>query len=454
MSKSDLSPIEQSVAHFLKQFFPGKKNVSFVIGVSGGPDSMALLYILHKLDVELHTVHVNYQKRDEAADKDAALTEKVATDLGLNCEILAVDPSGAGTENFQQWARDVRYEAFELKAQQVAADGIATAHHRDDQIETVLQKIFRGSGLASWQSMQVWDGRLFRPLLQTSRDEIEVYCSAHHIPFRTDESNLEADYARNFLRTDWLPEMEQHFPGWRTNILRAADQSQIFDSALHYILADISDDKNRINRNQFLGLDSALQKAVLLYYTRHIDEAQKISRHALGELDKLHDLQTGKSIQLTESLELMRDRNHLKLVVNTGDPGTSVQINREKIEERSFSFNGLEFSCEPFTEPDFDTTLFLDMDVLAWPLRLRSWQKGDRFRPFGMEGHQTVAEHLTNRKISALHKQSALVLESFEETICAVIFPPIENRTPPGTIDEMARCGSSTRKSLTIKRIS
>lgn len=454
MSKSDLSPIEKSVEDHLRNIFPDQSEIKLVIGVSGGADSMCLFHILHKLDIELFLIHINYQKRGAESAKDARLVKQVTGDLGVDYEIITVDPDEAGSQNFQQWARNVRYQAFQLKALEINAVGIVTAHHQDDQIETILQKLFRGGGLASWRGMQVWDGQLFRPLLHIDRKDIEEYCEQNSIPFRTDETNLSSDYTRNFLRNDWLPAIKEHFPGWQKNILRVAKQADVFASSLSYIFNAIIDDKERIYRQKFLDLDEGLQKALLLYYAEQIDQSQEISRDALGELSKLPGLQTGKSIQLTETLELMRDRNFLKLVVDTGDNGSYMILKKEEIKRKGFSFNGLEFRVQPYQDPDFNEGLYLNLDALQWPIHLRRWNEGDRFQPFGMEGHQTVADHLTNRKIGAVYKSSALVLESFEETICAVIFPPIENRVPPGTISELVRCTPSTRKCLTIKRIS
>ncbi|HYW35658.1 MAG TPA: tRNA lysidine(34) synthetase TilS [Balneolaceae bacterium] len=452
MSKFGSSPIEKIVQQQKEHFF-ATKNPSFVMGVSGGPDSMCLLHILQKLDVPLHIVHINYQKRGAASDKDAELVAKTARKFDIDCKTITVDPAEAEGRNFQQWAREVRYSAFELVADQMQANGIVTAHHQDDQIETILQKIFHGSGLASWSAMQVWDGHLFRPLLNVSRDQIETYCRDQSIDYRHDESNFSSDFARNFLRNEWLPELEQHFPGWRRNVLRVAEQADIFGSSLRYILNEITDEKNCLSRTDFLQLDEKLQKSVLIYYVNQVDKDAEISRGALNELDKLEELQTGKSIQLTESMELMRDRDVLKLVVDTGETDVFLTLRREEIEEAAISFNGLQFEIQEFHNPDFEHCLYLDQDAISWPLHIRKWKKGDRFQPLGMTGHQSVADHLTNRKVSATEKPDALVLESFEETICAVIFPPIEKKQPPGTIADALKCKETTTRCLTIKHI-
>jgi tRNA(Ile)-lysidine synthase len=453
MSKSELLPIEEIAASQIKKYFPGQETISFVIGVSGGIDSMSLLHILHNLGADLHIIHVNYQKRGSASDKDAALVKRTADKWGVDCEVITVDSDEAKGENFQQWAREVRYTLFNNLFQSTGANGIALAHHQDDQIETILQKVFRGSGLASWSAMQVWDGRLFRPLLSVGRDEIEAYVQKRSIAYRDDESNFTSDFARNFLRNQWLPELEQHFPGWRQNVLRVAEQGRVFTASLRFILQQITDKKDRLDREAFLQLDKKLQKSVLIYYISQADDREVISRGALGELEKLEQLQTGKAIQLTDKLSLMRDRRYLKLVMDTGETGSLLTLQKVDIQEGRILFNGLQFEVRPFKDPDYEHCLYLDWDALEGPLRIRQWRDGDRFQPLGMEGHQTVADHLANRKVNAVDKVDALILESFEETIYAVIFPPNEKRQPPGTISDRVKCGPSTGQCLIITTI-
>src|SRR5699024_7118601 len=129
-------------------------------------------------------------KRGAASDADARLVARAARKMNIDCTIDTADPAEASGHNFQQWARRYRYDLFDKSVQRQQASGIAVAHHRDDQIETIIQKMFRGGGLASWSAMPVWDGRIFRPLLNVSREAIEDYAGQQNIPFRTDRSNL------------------------------------------------------------------------------------------------------------------------------------------------------------------------------------------------------------------------------------------------------------------------
>lgn len=413
---------------------------------------MALMHAFHRLDMEAVAVHLNYGLRGEESDADAELVGRTAAEWGFDCRTLAPDSSGAEGENFQRWARRRRYEAFRAVAKERSADAIALAHHQDDQAETILQKIFRGAGMASWQGMSVWDGELFRPLLGLSREQIMAYLEEREVPWRTDRSNLRSEYARNFLRNEWLPEMEQRFPGWKENVLRVSREAETFEAALQWIYRRLADEKDRLDREGLLALQPSLLRALVLYRARKADPSASISRDALRELDKLGDLQTGKAIRLTPRLELLRDRGHFKLVLDTGSRPVSVPLERERLEERPFRFDGLRFSVEEIPEPDFGEDLFLDADLAAWPVTLRRWEEGDRFRPLGMEGSQKVSDHLTNRKVDASARDRALVLESFEERILAVIFPPIENRRPPGTVSEEVKCTEQTERCLVVSR--
>ncbi len=450
MSKSAYLPIEKEVESLLEASFDSS-SPRFVVGVSGGPDSMALLYFFYRLEVEAVVVHVNYGKRGKESDKDATLVEEMAHQWGFDCHTLSPDPEEREGANFQQWARHFRYEAFRVLAEEHGAKGIAVAHHKDDQVETILQKMFRGAGLESWSAMQVWDGELFRPLLHYSKEEIKAYCEKKSIPYRTDHSNLESEFARNFLRNEWLENLERHFPGWQENVLRVAGQAGLFSQALDWMAGELTDERDRIDRKRFLQMDSSLSRALLLHLLKKAEPGISISREALDQLDGLALLQTGKSIQLNESFSVLRDRDFFKIVYQQQEALTILKLDAQELKENPFRYNGLNFFIEDFADPDFDRALYLDAGKLTWPLTLRNWKPGDAFQPLGMEGHQKVSDHLTNRKISAAHKRKALVIETFEESICAVIFPPIENRTPPGTISDLAKCDSGTEQCLIVK---
>ncbi len=450
MSKSGLLPIEKAVFDALKNNFSNKGKLRFIVGVSGGIDSTCLLHIFSELNVEAVGVHINYGTRGEASDKDAAFVEKVCNDLGVSCILHEVDAGEAENSNFQAWARNIRYDLFEKEAQKAEATGIAVAHNQDDQIETILQKIFRGSGLAGWSGMKIWNGQLFRPLLKVSRNEIKEYCEEKSISFRLDETNLTSAYSRNFLRNEWLPQLQKNFPGWRTNVLRVEGQAEVFKSMLSYILDDVSDGK-AIIRKPFLALPLPLQKSVLLHFIKKKEVNSSVSIGALSQMEALNTLQTGRKVQLNDDLFLIRDRSKFKIVHEDLDLPEPKLLQYEDLKNNAVIYEGFEFSLRTFSRPNFKSGLYLDSKKLQWPVKLRPWKRGDKIQPLGMKGRQSIADHLTNRKISAAKKRKVIVVQSFEETIAAVIFPAIKDGGSAGSVSELFKCSDSTTQSLIIK---
>ncbi|MGD8428165.1 MAG: tRNA lysidine(34) synthetase TilS, partial [Balneolaceae bacterium] len=445
MSKSDLSLIEATVQKNVRRYFPETPIPRFIIGVSGGIDSMCLLYVFKQLEITALVSHVNYQKRGPASNKDAELVEQLAFEWGFDCHTVTVDPAEAEGQNFQQWARNFRYDVFRHLAEEHDATGIAVAHHEDDQVETIFQKILRGSGLVSWTGMEIWDGYVFRPLLHISRRQIEEFAEVHEIPYRTDVSNLDSDFARNFLRNEWLKKMSDFFPGWKQNILRVNRQAGNYEEAIDWIADHISN-REGVSREIFHTLKPGVQKAVILYLLKKKYPGLQISQSSLEQLDKLAELQTGRKIQLTDQFSILRDRNTYVLRGREeADDFTSFKVHRKQVELSTLIKGNVMFSIEKFENPDYKNALFLDPDKVSWPVKLRRWKDGDRFQPFGMKGHQQVSDHLTNRKISAAHKKQALVIESFDKSISAVIFPPIKNQLQPGTISDQVKCDHSTK---------
>lgn len=450
MSKSELSRIEKNIKEHVIDSFGDQDELHFIFGVSGGIDSMSLLYAFYRLNISAYVVHVNYQKRGVASRKDARLVARMARQWNFENTVVDVNPKEAEGQNFQQWARERRYQLFKESAREQQANGIVLAHNRNDQIETILQKMFRGAGLASWTAMQVWDGRLFRPLLNVSRDDIAVFAEENDIPYRTDSSNLQSDFARNFLRNEWLYDLSGFFPGWEKNVLRISEQAQHYEKAIGWIAEKLTDERG-IAREAFHSLDPGVQKAMVLFLLKQRNPDISISRQSLSRIETIDQLQTGKEIQLTERFSLMRDRKYYCIIEIQPKTFPGTTLHREQLEQTGCTEMGLSLEVVPYELNRKKEMLCMDMDKISWPITLRYWQEGDSLQPLGMEGHQLVSDHLTNRKIPAAEKQKALVVESFEETICAVIFPPIKNSASIGTISEQVKYDADTRRCLKIK---
>ncbi len=449
MNKSESNRVIKLVEEYLETCFPEKDQRSIILGVSGGPDSMSLLYILSKLNVQVMVVHCNYQLRGEESNSDQKLVEDTAFMWGFDTVSTRLDPEEAEDGNFQNWARNRRYQIFRDIKKETGADAIATAHHQDDQLETIIQKILRGAGMTAWQGMKLWNGELFRPLLEFSKAEILQFASRSHIPYRLDSSNEESTYARNFLRNGWFPILDDLFPGWRENILKVPERAKEHKALTKALIGSLMPDDRSIMRNRLIALAPEVQKPLILQILKSMDEEIRVSSGALENLEKLESLQTGKKLLFNEIWSLTRDRDRFIISEEKSDVIPAVLISRSDIRREKLLVHGFQMEEKQWQNQINSSILQLDADSLEWPLKVRVWQEGDVINPYGMEGTQKISDLLTNNKISATQKSTVLVVEVFDGRICAVIFP---HGSKPGTIADWARCTPETNTMLLIRK--
>ena len=417
--------------------------------MSGGPDSMALLYLLHREEIPAFIVHCNYGLRGQASDKDQNLVEEMCKLWNFECVSVRLEYEKKATGNFQKWARERRYEVFYDLKEELKTDVIVTAHHQDDQIETIFQRILRGSGLSSWRGIETFDGTLFRPLLEVSKSEIMEFVQQFNIPYRIDSTNEESTYARNFLRNNWFPELNKLFPGWSENILAARDRADEFAGLKTLVANGIVSADGLIDRSKFLALPDSVQRVIFSYAADKIGGTGILSAGFLSEIHKLSELQTGAKLQISDDYFVIRDRVSFVIVNENLDKFMPVQFSEDDVSNgKECSF--VKLKSEVFNGVYSKEILVLNSDAIEFPITLRNWQDGDRFISFGMQGSQLISSHITNKKVSALAKKSVKVIESFDGTICAVIFPPNSGVDTIGTISEAYRCTDQTKKSIII----
>lgn len=437
MNKSEYLLIEQKVLEIITQNFSGRPK--FVVGVSGGADSMALLFILRQLDISTFVVHINYGLRGTESDKDQELVEGISFEWGFECCSVRINSEEAKQENFQNWARKERYRIFLELVEETKADGLAIAHHKDDQVETIIQKLFRGSSPEAWSGMSVWDNRIFRPLLEFSKTDILNYCKENAIPFRTDSSNLESSYARNFLRNDFSEKLNELFPGWQENMLGVQEFGKLNELTLtelssHYFKETVLD------INAVKKLDRILAQAILKKFIEQF--AQTISKGIIEEAYHLMESQTGAKLRISDSVTLIKDRNQLCAKEDVSE--FKEYTITKKMVFQGFYADGISLSVgeEAVSE------LYLDLEYVQFPVILRRWKSGDKIQPLGMSGTQKISDHLTNQKVSTINREKSLVLCDTGGTIYAIIFEGKENRS--GTISEISKATDSTKHYLLV----
>lgn len=444
MNKSVSKLIEESVQSSLTNL--ANTSPFLILGVSGGPDSMALLYTLFKLKAKVLVVHINYALRNESSDLDQELVEGMSVEWGFECCSIKLDPKEV-KGNFQNWARDQRYRIFRELKDEFQADAILTAHHQDDQVETILQKLFRGSGPETWKGLSIWDGELLRPFLSFPKKEILIYCEEEAIPFRIDESNVESKYARNFIRNEFSETMDEFFPGWKENTLQLQEKGRVSEYAVNHIYNGLLKG-SELQFKGFFELADELKRSILKKYIENQLPSIKLSKGLLHELMKIETLQAGASIDIDDQFGLMKGRSVISIFKKDDSPIPEIRLSKEEV-ERGVEVQNIAFSNQENREGS--PALSIDSDSLEWPLTLRQWKNGDWFHPLGLDGSQKVSNHLTNRKIPSAKKEKALILSSTGGTIYAIIFPEEGISKEIGSISEIAKCTDTTKNFLTIK---
>lgn len=443
MSKSEFRLIQNQIKEDYKLVFP--KGGILILGVSGGPDSMALLYLFYKSKIPVFVVHINYKMRGLESDADQKFVEDMAFMWGFECCTIRLEKEKL-TGNFQDWARNERYQIFRALKKEHNARGIAVAHHSDDQIETILSKLLRGGGFTSWKGLQLWNGEIFRPLLHYSKNEIIKFCDNESIPYRQDSSNESNKYARNALRNVVFPIFEKFFPGWMINLEQVGKKAEISNEILNFILDKIVENESieTVEMEKFsLELKASLLKEFIFTATGYI-----CTKGHLSEAVKLIESQTGKILPLTDKFSLVKGRGKLSIKRNE-ITYHSLAIQESELNQK-ISHGGWELAIKS-NEPNSNLTI--SIANIRWPIFIRKWKSGDKFQPFGMRGSQKISDHLTNRKINPANRGETLILTDSGGTICAVLYPETASNGEDGCISELLKVTQTNEKILSISKI-
>ena len=328
--RSVLDPVVSHVARILTAYVQHTKTTGLIVAVSGGLDSLVLLHSLamqhDQWPFGLHVATFDHGWRAESA-ADAVFVQEIAAQLGLNCTIgrMAVpDKMPLGREAA---ARAARYDFLARTAHEQGADTIVTAHHADDQVETILLHLVRGTGSHGLQgmplSMQLPDHddlRLLRPLLDVSRDDLAAYAQRHSLTPRLDSSNEDSRYQRNALRLDIVPQLKRFNPKFTSNLLRLAsivrDEQSYLDQELrrgllHY--AETSSDRWMIERHRFLQEHIALQKRFIWQSAQTLSKTPQDVSHEriMAAVTMIREKRTGAKIEIPGDVIAQLTQTHV-----------------------------------------------------------------------------------------------------------------------------------------------
>lgn len=381
---------------------------SVLVGVSGGADSVCLLAALCELAesrrLQIHAVHVHHGIRGAEADRDAAYVQELCERLSVPCEVVYRDVPQLAKQwqmTVEEAARRVRYEIFAEKCEREGMDYIAVAHHREDQEETILMNLFRGSGLTGAAGMQPVNGRIVRPLLEMSRAEIEDYLNRREIPWCTDSTNADTDYTRNFLRRKLLPEIYEQFPQAGERLRHFAGIAGETDRYLQRQAEHFLEVHGGIAKEAFRQENPVLQPYILRCAMKQAGvPAKDVTAKHYESMGELCGKPVGHRISLPGGYEACSGYEQLVLREKNG----AEEVPEGAAEPPILWSDRLRMCTEVFPYeknrnfPKNAYTKWFDYDKITESAVLRTRQSGDRFSPLP-HGSKKLKDYMIDGKI-------------------------------------------------------
>lgn len=408
-----------------------KNHGRYIVALSGGADSVALLLILKQLGVSLSAAHCNFHLRGEESERDEQFCVGLCERLGITLHRIHFDTQFYARQHkvsIEMAARDLRYRYFAQLAKDIKADGICVAHHRDDNVETVILNLLRGSGVDGLAGIAPKNGNILRPLLCISRQDILDYLQLQGQNYVTDSTNLEDDALRNRIRHHVIPLLETINPAAKENIAQTAKYLRQAKMMLEGLMGDHQTDgceedscTARDLNNHVISLQKqSIIKAPSPQYMLH-SELGKYGFHG-DVIDDIYTSLTAKDggvgkVWKNGSYMLAIDRN--QLLVTALAALDTIQSERpfRFPEEGNFNLGkSLKIKLHrylrtaDFTPSKSSHLVTLDADKVSFPLTYRLCEKGDRFYPFGMKGSKLISDYLTDRKRNVVQKMKQHVI--------------------------------------------
>ena len=376
-----------------------------VVALSGGADSVALLRILRDLGYRIEAAHCNFRLRGEESDRDELFVKNLCEKHGIQLHLIhfdTVEYANLHQVSIEMAARELRYGYFRQLRDDIGAETVCVAHHRDDAVETLLMNLLRGSGIHGLTGIRSRNDYIVRPLLGVSRQEIEHYLNSIGQDYVTDSTNLQPDVLRNKVRLQLLPLLEQLNPGAAANIARSA---YYLSEAEKVYNAEIARSPLRATV-PFSTLKAFPSPLCILH-----EKLSPLGFNRTQIEQILSSLDSGSGREFSSATHtLVFDRSGIvvepvcapikPLVIP--EPGTyridetaKIRIEQVGVEEG--------ISRDP-------AVATLDAATIRFPLTLRTVEAGDNFQPFGMEGHKLVSDYLTDYKQNLLAKRRQRVL--------------------------------------------
>lgn len=423
---------------------------------SGGPDSVFLLFLLHKfqkkLGIEISAIHINHSLRGKAANDDENFCREFCSEKQIDFTSVTKNVRSFAAKNgysLEEAGRIIRYREFGKLLKQKKLDKTATAHNAGDNTETVLLNVFKGTGLDGISGIPAKRDNIIRPVLCFTRDEILSYLSENKIPYCIDKSNEDSNFDRNFLRNKILPLIRERLNPSIDNALLISAEN--FGNIKDYILTNelkvfgnIQKDSSGsiIIRTADLKKVDRTLRGMLLKNLLSRELGIQIYSYDVKKVLSLESAQTGKKIELSGGIMVFRERDHLKFIsgskiqkefqdqIHTGE---TKSIPGGKLSVRICDKGSQVYSNNKNKE-------YISADSLSDEFIIRRWKEGDSFHPLGMKGTKKISDFLNEQKVESSGKKNHLILVHRNKVVWVIGL----------RIDDRFKITSSTKKILEL----
>jgi tRNA(Ile)-lysidine synthase len=420
-----------------------------LVAVSGGVDSLALLYVLEQfskeIGFELFVAHLNHMSRGKESDEDSNFVKRAADKLSLPFFTDSVNINKEKQQlktSFQESARILRYQFLERTRVSIAGDKIAVGHTADDQIETILMNLLRGAGLKGLSGIPVKRGKIIRPILGCSRTELELYLKDKNLGYREDSSNKEKKYLRNEIRQDLIPYLRKFNNNLSGNLVDMAEIVREEDewisgktNDLFAQLVEFDDEARKYSfnildfQNQALAMKRRLVRETIFQLKGNLRSISTL--HVRQVLELFSRARAGSQLKLPGNVRVSCDYGKVNFLLSDKYEDDSVclpELDKKNIRLKvpgvtSLSGGRLQFYTGllempvELPEPIDEKQAYLDFDKTGDLIHARFYKTGDHFVPLGMQGHKKLSAYFKDQKIPRDKRSLIPILTNSEDDI-------------------------------------
>ena len=445
-----IKDIEQKVIRFIDEKKLIDKNDRILIALSGGPDSVFLLHFLKKFKrrfkIELGALHVNHRLRGNNADEDEKFCKQICKELGIEYFTVKKNVKSFALKrkiSLEEAGRKIRYSVLESTAAKNKYNKIATAHNANDNAETVLLNLIKGTGIKGISGIDVKRKEIIRPVINLKKDEILNYLDQKKLRYRIDETNFSNDYERNFIRNEIIPLIKSRLnPSLESSVFNSSEVfkriSSRIDREIESFFNSVKFDKKQNLLTLYPGKLKKLDEDLLGDFIKEAVKRNFLAQLSFNDITKvilLFNSKPGKRVNLSYNFSAVKERDQILIFANPEEK--RFHLNKKIKINKPVQLNGKTFYINRITKDKVKFSNDKSIEYISGDrcgeFNLRTWKDGDRFYPIGFNisggryGSKKISDFLNEQKIPSILKKKQLVLTT-RNNIVWVLGLRLDNR--------------------------